>query len=184
MAAAEALGAKAHAFASLTGGEPLLQPGAVRALAGALRTRGPRILLETHGLASEALERVIDRVDVVSMDWKLASDVRRAGSRRRDPRPPFHAEHERFLRVARRAPEVVVKIVVTEASRDEEIREACERVARVARDVPLILQPVTPFGPVRARPSPERVLQLAALAAERLADVRVIPQTHPMYGAP
>jgi len=77
------------------------------------RALGPRVLLETHGLATEALERVIERIDVVSMDWKLASDVRRAGTRRRDPRPDFHAEHERFLRVARRAPEVVVKIVVT-----------------------------------------------------------------------
>src|SRR5262245_26402462 len=47
-AAAEALGLARHRFVSLTGGEPLLQPDAVRAVAQALRG-GPRILLETHG---------------------------------------------------------------------------------------------------------------------------------------
>ncbi len=65
VAAAEALDVAAHRFVSLTGGEPLLQPGAVHALASTLRARGPRILLETHGLAAEAMERVADVIDVV-----------------------------------------------------------------------------------------------------------------------
>jgi organic radical activating enzyme len=63
---------------SLTGGEPLLQPDAVRELARELTQRGQRVYLETHGLATAALERVVEYCDVVSMDWKLASDVRRA----------------------------------------------------------------------------------------------------------
>jgi len=67
---------------SITGGEPLLQPDAVRALARALRARGLRTLLETHGLLGEALTSVVTDIDVVSMDWKLASSVRRAS----DPR--------------------------------------------------------------------------------------------------
>ena len=49
------LAVERHRFVSLTGGEPLLQPDAVRALARALRPLGPRIHLETHGLATEAL---------------------------------------------------------------------------------------------------------------------------------
>jgi organic radical activating enzyme len=185
--AAQALDPAAHRFVSLTGGEPLLQPEVVRALAAALRGRGPRIHLETHGLAAAALERVLGAIDVVSMDWKLASDVRREGepasvleSAGRD----FHAAHEAFLGVALGAPERYVKIVVSPASRDEEVLEACERIARIARDTLVVLQPVTPFGPVRERPAARRMLALAARAAERLADVRVIPQTHPIYGAP
>ena len=51
LAAAEALDLPAHRFASLTGGEPLLQPAALREVAQALRARGPRILLETAGTA-------------------------------------------------------------------------------------------------------------------------------------
>jgi organic radical activating enzyme len=184
LAAAEDLELDRHAFVSITGGEPLLQPDVVLALASALRGRPPRVHLETHGLAAEALERVVGAIDVVSMDWKLASDVRRAGRSTRDAPEPFHDLHERFLRVALGAPERYVKIVVTPASEDAEVLEAAERIARIAPETLLVLQPVTPFGPVRERPGAPRMLALAARAAERLADVRVIPQTHPIYGAP
>jgi pyruvate-formate lyase-activating enzyme len=183
LAACEARGLREHRFASLTGGEPLLQPEAVRELASALRERGPRVLLETHGLLSEALERVVDCVDVVSMDWKLASDVRRAGERR-GPAQPFHGEHERFLRVARRAPEVVVKVVVTPASQDEELDEMARRIAGVDASLPVVVQPVTPFGPVKAAPSAARLLALVARLSRTLAHVRLIPQTHRLLGAP
>src|SRR4030095_2227423 len=168
----------------LPGGEPLLQPGVVRALAEALRGRGPRIHLETHGLATEALTSVVDVMDVVAMDWKLASDVRREDESFSAERPDFHDEHEAFLRVAARAPDLVVKIVLTPASRDDEVLEAARRVARTAPRAVLVLPPVTPRGGVTERPSAERILALAP-AAERIApDVRVIPQTHPIYGVP
>jgi pyruvate-formate lyase-activating enzyme len=140
--------------------------------------------LETHGLAEAALARVVDAVDVVSMDWKLASDVRRAGDPARGAVAEFHEPHERFLRTALAAPEVVVKIVVTPASGDEELDEACARIARAAPGAVLVLQPVTPRGAVRERPSPQRLLELAARAGRVCADVRVIPQTHPVYGVP
>ena len=179
--ACERLELGAHRFASLTGGEPLLQPEAVAALAPALRGRGVRVLLETHGLHAEALAGVVDRLDVVSMDWKLASDVRRAGARR-GPSEPFHAQHERFLRVARQAPEVVVKVVVTPASQDEELEEMARCIAAQDPAIPLVLQPVTPFGRVASAPSAERVLALVAHLSRRLASVRLIPQTHRMIG--
>jgi organic radical activating enzyme len=177
--AARALDVAAHRFVSLTGGEPLLQPDAVSALAPALRALGVRIHLETHGLAVEALERVIEHVDVVSMDWKLASDVRRESGEA----GPFHAIHQRFLRVARRAPEVVVKLVVTPASGDEELEEAWSRIAAVGSPVTLVLQPVTPFARVRRAPDAARMLELAAQASRILDDVRVIPQMHRLLGA-
>ncbi len=184
IAACEALGVREHRFASLTGGEPLLQPQAVRSLAAALRERGPRVLLETHGALAEALEGVVDQVDVVSMDWKLASDVRRAGERRGREPTPFHAEHERFLRVAVGAPEVVIKVVVTPASRDEELDEMAQRIARVDPGLLLVVQPVTPCGPVAAAPSAERLLALVARLSRTLERVRLIPQTHKLLGAP
>lgn len=182
--AAKLLDAPAHGFVSLTGGEPLLQPDACAALAHGLRGLGPRVLLETHGVAHEALPAVLPHVDVVAMDWKLASDVRRASDPKRGPVAAFHDDHERFLVRAREAPRVVVKIVVTPASEDVEIDEAVARVARVAPRSTLVLQPVTPRGPVGEGPGAGRLLALAARAAQRVADVRVIPQTHPVYGAP
>jgi organic radical activating enzyme len=181
--AAEALELPAHRFASLTGGEPLLQPEAVAVLARGVRARGPRVHLETHGLAADALAAVLEWVDVVSMDWKLTSDVRRASDPKRGPVAEFHAEHSRFLSAARAAPELVVKIVVTPGSRDAELDEACAQIARLAPEAVLVLQPVTPCGGVREAPGAERMLALLARASQQLRDVRVIPQTHKQLGA-
>lgn len=180
----EALEPARHAFASLTGGEPLLQPDAVRALAETLRARGPRIHLETHGAAPEALARVVDVIDVVSMDWKLASDVWRASDDPKAPSPGFQAEHERFLEIARSAPECVVKLVVTPSTRDDEIDAALDAVARLHPGASVVLQPVTPCGGVREPVAPARVLALARRAGARVRDVRVIPQTHKLVGVP
>ena len=181
--AADALDVSAHRFASLTGGEPLLQPLAVRAFARALRERGVRTHLETHGLATEALAEVLPEIDVVSMDWKLSSDVRRQGRAKRDPEEPFHVEHERFLRVARGAPEVVVKLVVTCSTRDAELDEAAARVCAVDSAVTVIVQPVTPMASVRETPTAERLLEAVVRLSAKLSDVRLIPQTHKQIGA-
>ncbi|TMA31002.1 MAG: 7-carboxy-7-deazaguanine synthase QueE [Deltaproteobacteria bacterium] len=180
-AASAALGVERHRFASLTGGEPLLQPDAVRAVAEALRARGPRILLETHGLATAALERTIDVIDVVSMDWKLTSEVARAGAPR-GAREEFHAEHAAFVRVALRAPEVYVKVVVTPATRDDELDALARHLAAVDPAVPVVIQPVTPRGPVKESPGAAQLLAWQARLEQSLRDVRVIPQTHPGLG--
>lgn len=176
----------AGTLVSITGGEPLLQPEPVRELARALRAAGSRVLLETHGLAVDAIRRLAPELDVVSMDWKLASDVRRASDPRHGPVADFHDAHEAFLRAAceglRADASIYVKIVVTPASRDDELREACERIARVAPATTLVLQPVTPSGPVREAPSATRMLACLALCRGWLADVRVIPQTHKQLG--
>jgi 7-carboxy-7-deazaguanine synthase len=183
IAAAESLDLAAHEFASLTGGEPLLQPEAAGGIAPGRRARGPRIQRETHGLAIDGLESAIADVDVVSMDWKLSSDVRRASDPKRGAVEPFHGEHEKFLAIARRAPELIVKLVIAPTSLDDEIDEAVSRVEANAPEATLILQPVTPFGAVREAPSAERLLALCTRISSRLANVRVIPQTHKIYGA-
>jgi organic radical activating enzyme len=184
VAACRLLGPERHAFVSLTGGEPLLQPAAVRAAAEALRALGPRIHLETHGAAPEALAQVIDRVDVVSMDWKLASEVRREREPARGAARGFEEEHRRFLALARRAPETVVKLVVTPSSTDVEVDAAFDAVAGIHPAAVVVLQPVTPTGGVREAPSAARLLALAERAAARGLDVRVIPQTHKQLGVP
>ncbi len=181
---AKRLDAAGHRYASLTGGEPLLQPAAAGELAQGLRALGPGVHLETHGLHVEALEEVLPFLEVVSMDWKLASDVRRASEPETGAAQPFHAQHEAFLALAARAPRVVVKLVLTPASRDDEIDEALRRIARTAPRATLVLQPVTPFGPVRERPGADRLLALAARAGASHRDVRVIPQMHRVWGAP
>jgi 7-carboxy-7-deazaguanine synthase len=169
-------------WVSLTGGEPLLQPEAVAAVVDQLVERGRRIYLETHGLHAEALSSCAERVDLVSMDWKLASDVRWAPGRKPMPGHDFHDAHTAFLRVALRAAGVYVKAVVTPSTRDEELDTMIDRIASVSSDIPLVLQPVTPMGGVDAMPPADQLLDWLARAELRLSDVRLIPQTHPIYG--
>lgn len=183
VAVADSLGAASHRFVSFTGGEPLLQPEPLVALARAFRERGPRIHLETHGLNADALASVLPAIDVVSMDWKLTSDVRRASDPKEGPVEAFHAAHGAFLRVALGAPEVMVKVVVTPDSSDDEIDAMAEQLCAVSSEVPLIVQPVTPRGGVRAAPGARRLLEIARRLERSLSDVRVIPQTHHAYGA-
>ena len=157
---------------------------AAEVLARALRARGARVYLETHGLASDALQRLVDAVELVSMDWKLASDVRRAEGPQPQATADFHEAHAAFLRVACTAPEVFVKVVVTPATRDEEIDRMAACIAAVDPATPVVLQPVTPFGALREGLAPERLLALAARLSLSLPDVRLIPQTHKLYRAP
>lgn len=183
LACAERLELRRHRYVSFTGGEPLLQPEPLRALAREVRARGVASFLETHGLHAQALESLIGEIDFVSMDWKLASDVRRAGDDGSAAAADFHDAHEAFLRVARRAPALCVKLVITPDSGNAEIDEAARRVAAVAPDATLIVQPVSPAGRVRETPSAERLLELSFRLSRVLRDVRLVPQTHKLYGA-
>ena len=167
---------------SLTGGEPLLQPEAVSAVVEELVAAERRIYLETHGLHSEALSKSVEKIDLVSMDWKLTSDVRWGPGQTPMPGRDFHDAHEAFLRVARRAGGVYVKVVVTPSTRDEELDAMIDRIVSVSSEIPLVIQPVTPTGGVKAMPEAARLFGWLERAEERLADVRLIPQTHPIYG--
>jgi organic radical activating enzyme len=149
-----------HHAISITGGEPLLFVDFLIPLL-ARWDRFP-ILLETGGHRPADLARIIDDVDIVMMDVKLASS---AG---------FAAESEttrRFLEIARKK-ECAVKLVCGASTTAEEI----EPVVRMLGDEPLVLQPVSgaKFGP----PTGEHMLALQRAAMRYHANTRVIPQTH------
>jgi 7-carboxy-7-deazaguanine synthase len=176
------LAPRAATWISLTGGEPLLQPDAIASLSARLAERGRRVYLETHGLHADALEKCVEQVDLVSMDWKLTSDVVWGPGQSTKRGQDFHDAHEAFLRIAMRAGGVYVKVVLTPNTQDAELDEMIGRIVRVSPDIPLVLQPVTPMGGVKAIPDSDQLLVWLARAEERLTDVRLIPQTHPIYG--
>ena len=74
--------------------------------------------------------------------------------------------------------EAYVKLVYVADTPVEEVRVAARTIAETRPDVPLVLQPCTPFGGVRVAPGTEQGIVLAEAAAEYLPDVRVIPQVH------
>lgn len=161
---------------SLTGGEPLLWERFLREWLPEVKAMDQRVYLETNGTLPNPLEKLLPWIDVVAMDLKPPS----ATADR-----PVWREHEAFLRVAYRAGrEVFVKIVVTPQTQAAQLQQACDLVAEVDPMIPVVLQPVTPWGKVEAPPAPEQLARWRTLAAERLSDVRIIPQVHRILGIP
>ena len=156
-----------HQAVSFTGGEPLLHVPFIRALAGRLQTK---FFLETNGTLDQQLADCIDVCDIISMDIKLPSIV---------SQPQWEA-HRRFIAIARQKDLYIKLVVAAETTRDE-FRQAVDLVAETAPETLFIIQPVTPFGGCQAA-SPKQILRCQDYALSRLADVRVIPQTHKMIG--
>ena len=159
---------------SLTGGEPLLWSEFLRAWLPRLKSLGVRTYLETNGTLEAPLRELMDWIDIVAMDLKPPSATA--------DRPVWPA-HASFLRAAHQAGrELFIKIVVTAETKEEELRQSYELVAGVSREIPVVLQPVTPWGPVRESPSQEQLSRWTRMGTGLLADVRILPQVHRMLG--
>jgi organic radical activating enzyme len=159
-------------WVALTGGEPTIWGRFLAELCPALKREDLRVFLETNSHYPDALRSILPWVDFVSADVKV----------------PFadyaisKAAYVEFLRLVPRGA-LQVKVVVTASCPDEDVVEAARLLASVDRAHPLIIQPLTPEGPVRDVPPPAKVLDLQRRALEHLERVRVIPQTHKIVGA-
>lgn len=161
-----------HSFVSLTGGEPLFYVDFLSDAIVSLRRSGFKIYLETNGVLPKALLKLIEGVDIVSMDFKLPSSTLD---------PPFWEEHEAFLKIAQKK-EVFVKVVVTAETLEEELIRAVELIRSTNPAIPLILQPVS----TEKGPDPEALFVIQKrfypLAAPKLKKVLIIPQMHKIWG--
>jgi len=118
---------------SITGGEPLVQADFVRELAEKLKKLEYKVYLETNGVLCDELKKVIDFVDIISMDFKLPSATNRKEQ---------WAEHADFLKISRQK-EVYVKAVVAPVTQIGDIQEAIKTL-RDHRDILFVLQPQHP----------------------------------------
>lgn len=157
----------------LTGGEPLLQVDFLKNFIPVLKNEiDLPIYLETNGVLPDHLSEIIDQVDIISFDIKLPSATGLS---------PYWKEHKKALEIAYMK-EVFVKIVFTRESKAKEIDDAVSLMAEIDEKIPLVLQPVTPFGPIKHRPNPDQILAFQAIAKRRLKKVKVIPQVHKIFG--
>lgn len=161
-----------HHSIALTGGEPLLYPEYLCALASALQQRDQRIYLETAGHLPEALAKVLPAVDYTAMDWKLPSTL---------DKPLDTSQQTRFLHLAQQR-ECFIKMPVTDNISEEEVHQALRAISEVTRAVPLVLQPVTPGASGCRPPDAQTLLQWQAVARKFVDDVRIIPQCHRLIG--
>ncbi len=154
-----------HHSISLTGGEPLHHGNILSHWLPELRQVLP-IFLETNGTQPSILSGLIDDIDYISMDMKLASvcgfDT------------PWDL-HKDFLN--RSGGKITcVKAVVDLNTPAQEIVTATEMVAALAPEAPFIIQPLTQDSGIHI--SSGRLLELQAVALRVHKDVRIIPQTH------
>lgn len=152
-----------HHSVSFTGGEPLCRADFIHALSKRLTCP---LFLETNGTLYQELDKVIRDVDFISMDIKLPSITGK----------DLWTEHRRFLKKALKR-DIYVKLVVSGETTPEEFEQAVLLIASVERNIPFIIQPVTPINGCKAV-SPDEVLRYQERALSLLQDVRVIPQTH------
>jgi organic radical activating enzyme len=154
-----------HHSISFTGGEPLYRADFIHALASHLNCK---LFLETNGTLVDELAKVIDDIDIISMDIKLPSITGKE----------LWNEHRDFLMLAKKK-ELYIKLVVSAETTRDEFHKAIALIKEIDSSIPFIIQPVTPVNGCNACPVDD-VLQYQKCALEVLQDVRVIPQTHKM----
>ncbi|OQA54896.1 MAG: pyruvate formate lyase-activating enzyme 1 [Candidatus Omnitrophica bacterium ADurb.Bin277] len=157
-----------HAFVSLTGGEPLKAASFVASLAGALRARGFRILLETNGIEWQALSPVLERCDSISMDIKIPS----VGGH-----PDFYEAHRRFLEAAR-TKEINIKIVVSSLMDQKDFEKHVRMIADMVPETTVFIQPVWR----EMDTAKDYIESVFEIARRYLRDVRLGFQLHKMLG--
>jgi organic radical activating enzyme len=156
-----------HHSLALTGGEPLLQAGA---LAGWLPEASGilPVYLETNGTLPNLLAPLLPWLHWVSMDIKHFSTT--------GAPTPWEA-HRDFLQMS--GPRLCqVKLVIDAQTTREDLLEVARFIERHAPGAPLVLQPRTVAG----RPSlvGRQLLRFQALAAGEHPATLVIPQLHPL----
>lgn len=163
-----------HHSISITGGEPLLNSDFLKELIPEINYTRNGIYLETNGTLPEELEKVIDYINIISMDIKIPSSA---------IIKPMWDLHRSFLKIAA-SKETFVKIIVCEKTSLHEIDMVLDIILSVSK-LPLVLQPVTSINqPKKNTPvvpiTPQKALKLQEHALKYIDDVRIIPQTHKM----
>lgn len=172
---------------SVTGGEPLVFPEFVHEFGMAVRDQGMRLHLETAAIDPDALAKCINQVDHLSADFKLPETL--AAPQDKNlllmPGRNYGDLHVRCCEIAlRRGASVDVKIVLTDRVQDQNFEQALEQLVPVRDKILLMLQPVTPFGPVKRTLPASDLERFVATAVRHKFDVRVVPQTHKVLNLP
>ena len=151
---------------ALTGGEPLEQADFIREWLS--RLKGYEVLLETSGVETEALKKVIPWVDMVSLDLKIPTATGERG---------YWEEHDRFMTVASQK-RAYAKIVYDEKMTSEEKKRVLDLLQK-HENLTFVFQPVSPLQKRDLKKCLEIFSEFAHHDPHR---VRLIPQVHKFLG--
>lgn len=154
---------------SFTGGEPLLQKDFLKEILKLTRQAGYRNYLETNGTLSGELSEVINLLDIVAMDLKLASSAGMGN---------LWNLHRKFLRIASQK-EVFLKTVICQSTQDGDLKEALGLVREVNRAAVVILQPNSyeDYNGLK-----EKLESFKNICAQNQITACIIPQIHKLVG--
>jgi 7-carboxy-7-deazaguanine synthase len=162
---------------SLTGGEPLLYPEFVRAVASGLRTQGLATFLESAALDAGAFAKCVETLDHASLDYKLPGTLTTG-----DARAAGEQAAACLAIAAEHSMSVDVKIVLTPAVSEDDLGKALTVLAPFRDRFRLVLQPVTPFGAVGYPCSTDMIGRAARLVSDAGFAPLVLPQIHKLLG--
>lgn len=158
---------------SITGGEPLEQPGFTEGLAGELKSLGMRVYLETNGFSFDLFSRMTKHIDIAAIDVKLPGTIRCS-------RDQCDRLVENELACLERSSEMgiytIAKVVVQQETEEHDLERICCEMPDVDA---IVIQPVS--GQIM---SELKLLALQSIAARHLGADRamVIPQMHRALG--
>lgn len=159
------LGKITEEVVAITGGEPLLQTEFLLELCREINKRNMRIYLDTNATLPHELEKVINYMSTVALDFKIPTATGERG---------FWSEHEQCLRIAA-LKDVFVKMVINRNVSMREIDLVCNIIQGVCNSIPLVIQPVF-------NEHISSLLEIQERALHKLTDVRIIPQVHKYLG--
>jgi 7-carboxy-7-deazaguanine synthase len=164
---------RSHHSVSLTGGEPLVYVEFLKVFLPLLKKAGFKSYLETNGTLPDELEKIIEFIDIIAMDFKLPSSTADRA---------YWEEHLKFLRIAA-GKKVFVKAVVTPDTKKSDIEEAVFLIKAVDKNIPFIMQLQTPVRGSDKSPGENRLLEFLDIALKNeVENSRVIPQMHKILG--
>jgi len=153
---------------SLTGGEPLLQIDFLIELVKELKKKKIIIYLETNGTLPDNLLKIINYLDVISMDFKLPSSSQLK---------PFWKEHQDFLKIAVDK-NIFIKTVIGPQTTDSDIYQTIKIIKKINKNLRLVLQPQSPFE-LRLN---DKLGNLQDICIKQGIDAKIIGQIHKTLG--
>ncbi|MCP4049282.1 MAG: 7-carboxy-7-deazaguanine synthase QueE [bacterium] len=148
---------------SLTGGEPLLQVDAIKELIPKISLP---LYLDTNGTLASHLQEIVDDISFFSVDYK----------------PGFVDEFINFMEIIKDKKNVFVKYIVTRNFLFQEAQTLAKILAALNPDIPLIIQPVTPFSGIKEKATAKDITRAYNITSKQVNTVRIIPQTHKFMG--
>ncbi len=142
----------------LTGGEPLLQSQQIKELLPRIKLP---VYLETNGTLPDHLDDIKHLISIFSVDYKAG----------------YEKEFFRFLEKVKND-DVFIKTILLPGFKSIELKTIVEAIAKINKDIPFIIQPVTPHHIIKHSPAPDEIIKAYQVAKSALNDVRVIPQIH------